>query len=125
MAKFPTEVERSITVRAPLAAAYSYLWDVAGSSTCIPGLQRCEGIGGDTYRNLQVQASYSGQTFKHILAPVWLLSYSYGSKVFQAALNGFTGAIQGEYPRSWIKVTLLALAIVVAILVAFSLGTHR
>ena len=82
-------------------------------------------IGGDTYRNLQVQASYSGQTFKHILAPVWLLSYNYGSRVFQAALNGFTGAIQGEYPKSWIKVTLLALAVVVAILIALSLGTHR
>ena len=82
-------------------------------------------IGGDTYRNLQVQASYSGQTFKHILAPVWLLSYSYGSRIFQAALNGFTGAIQGEYPKSWLKVTLLVVAIVVAILIAVSLGTHR
>jgi len=82
-------------------------------------------IGGDTYRNLQVQASYSGQTFKHILAPVWLLSYNYGSRVFQAVLNGCTGAIQGEYPKSWIKVTLLVLAIIVAIVVALSLGTHR
>ena len=82
-------------------------------------------IGGDTYRNLQVQASYSSQTFKHILAPVWLLSYSYGAKVFQAVLNGFTGAIRGEYPKSWIKVTLLALAIVVAILIALAIGTHR
>ena len=40
-------------------------------------------------------------------------------------LNGFTGAIHGEYPKSWIKVTLLALAIIVAILIALSLGTHR
>jgi len=82
-------------------------------------------IGGDTYRNLEVRASYSGQTFKHILAPVWLLSYNYGAKAFQAVLNGFTGAIQGEYPKSWIKVTLLVLAIIVVILLALSLGTHR
>jgi hypothetical protein len=82
-------------------------------------------IGGDTYRNLEVHANYSGQSFKHILAPVWLLSYSYGSRAFQAVLNGFTGAIQGEYPKSWIKVTLLVLAIIVAILIALSLGTNR
>jgi len=39
-------------------------------------------VPGDTYRNLEVQANYSGQTFKHILAPVWLLSYTFGAKAF-------------------------------------------
>ena len=32
---------------------------------------------GDTYRDLQVDADYSAQTFKHILLPVWMLSYVY------------------------------------------------
>ena len=82
-------------------------------------------IPGDTYRNLDVRANYSGQTFKHILAPVWLLSYNYGARAFQAVMNGFTGAIQGEYPKSWIKVTLLVIAIIVALIVALSLGSHR
>ena len=50
MAKFPTEVERSVTVKVPLAKAYAYLWDVVGSSTCIPGLDACKAVGGDTYR---------------------------------------------------------------------------
>jgi len=82
-------------------------------------------IPGDTYRNLDVRANYSAQTFKHILAPVWLLSYNFGSKAFQAVMNGFTGAIRGEYPKSWIKVTLLVLAIIVVVLIALSLGSHR
>ena len=50
MAKFPTEVERSVTVRVPLAQAYEYLWNVVGSSPCIPGLDSCKRIGKDTYR---------------------------------------------------------------------------
>ncbi|MFI5365313.1 MAG: SRPBCC family protein [Candidatus Binatia bacterium] len=50
MAKFPTEVERSITVNVPLAKAYAYLWDVVGSSSCIPGLDNCKAVGKDTYR---------------------------------------------------------------------------
>jgi len=84
-----------------------------------------EQVPGDTYRNLDVRANYSGQTFKHILAPIWLLSYNFGARAFQAVMNGFTGAIQGEYPKSWIKVTLLVIAIIVALIIALSLGSHR
>jgi len=82
-------------------------------------------IPGDTYRNLDVRANYSGQTFKHILTPVWLVSYSYGAKSFQAVMNGCTGAIKGEYPKSWIKVTLLVIAILIVIALALVLGSHR
>lgn len=82
-------------------------------------------IPGDTYRNLDVRADYSGQTFKHILAPIWLLSYSFGARSFQAVMNGVTGAIQGEYPKSWVKLTLLAIAILIAVLIVLSVGTHR
>jgi len=82
-------------------------------------------VPGDTYRNLDVRASYSAQTFKHILAPIWLLTYNFGSRSFQAIMNGVTGAIQGEYPKSWVKLTLLGIAILIAVIVLLSLGTHR
>lgn len=49
MAKFPTDVEGSVTARVPLDRAYAYLWDVVGSSCCIPGLASCERVGPDTY----------------------------------------------------------------------------
>jgi hypothetical protein len=81
-------------------------------------------VPGDTYRNLEVQANYSGQTFKHILAPVWLLSYTFGAKAFQAVMNGVSGAIEGEYPKSWIKVTLLVLGILIAVSIVLWLGSH-
>jgi len=67
-------------------------------------------VPGDTHRNLQVHALYSGQTFKHILVPLWLLSYFYGRRSFQVVVNGYTGAMAGEYPKSWIKITLAVLA---------------
>jgi carbon monoxide dehydrogenase subunit G len=50
MAKFPTEVERSVTARVPQARAYVYLWDVVGSSQCIPGIKSCKSVGEATYR---------------------------------------------------------------------------
>jgi hypothetical protein len=67
-------------------------------------------VPGDTYRGLEVSSDYSGQTFKHVLVPVWLLTYNYGARNFQVVINGFTGAIAGRYPKSWIKITLAVLA---------------
>ncbi len=40
-------------------------------------------VPGDTYRGLQVTSEYSGQTFKHVLLPVWLLTYTYGATTYQ------------------------------------------
>ncbi len=79
-------------------------------------------IPGDTFRNLEVRTDYSRQTFKHILAPVWLLSYTYGARAFQCALNGVTGAIRGEYPKSPWKIALIVLVLFVVVVIAFSLG---
>ncbi len=79
-------------------------------------------VPGDTFRNLSVRTDYSGQTFKHILAPVWLLSYTYGARAFQCAMNGVTGSIRGEYPKSPWKIALLVLVIFIVVVIAFSLG---
>ena len=81
-------------------------------------------VPGDTYRNLEVHTAYTRQTFKHILAPVWLLSYKFGRKAYQCVINGVTGAIEGEYPKSPWKIALLVLAalIVLGIFVSFSGG---
>ena len=72
-------------------------------------------VPGDTYRNLDVETDYSGQTFKHILVPIWLLTYNYGARNFQVVINGYTGAIAGKYPKSWVKIFLAVLAILAAV----------
>ena len=82
-------------------------------------------VPGDTYRHLCVSADYSTQTFKHILAPVWLLSYTYGPRRFQCVMNGVTGAVRGEYPKSPWKIALLVLAIIVAVVIVMTLGGRQ
>ena len=78
-------------------------------------------VPGDTHRNLWVSAHYSNRTFKHVLFPVWLLTYNFGRKAFQVLVNGHTGEIAGQRPFSWIKISLagLAVAILIAIIVFF------
>ena len=72
----------------------------------------CAGqVPGDTHRNLNVDADFSGQTFKHILVPLWLLTYNYGARNFQVMINGVTGDIAGEYPKSWVKIFFAVLAV--------------
>ncbi len=61
-------------------------------------------VPGDTYRGLNVNTQYNTRTFKHILVPVWLVTYTFGMKTFQTIVNGYTGTIAGDRPTSWVKV---------------------
>ena len=78
-------------------------------------------VPGDTYRNLDVRANWSSQTFKHVLAPVWLLSYDYGRKGYQCVMNGVTGTLAGEYPKSPWKVAALVAGILILVFIFLSL----
>jgi hypothetical protein len=82
-------------------------------------------VPGDTYRNLAVRADWSGQTYKHILAPVWLLTYDYGRRSFQCAINGVTGTIAGEYPKSFWKIAGVVLVVIVLMILFAALGGGR
>jgi Zn finger protein HypA/HybF involved in hydrogenase expression len=68
-------------------------------------------VPGDTHRNLVVHSTFNDQKFKHILVPVWLMTYTYGSKSYQVAVNGVTGKTAGRHPWSWVKITLIILIV--------------
>ncbi len=73
-------------------------------------------VPGDTHRNLQVRVSFSRQTFKHTLLPVWLLTFCYDHKSYQLLVNGHTGEIAGKRPWSFAKLFFFVLAIIVGCL---------
>lgn len=78
-------------------------------------------VPGDTHRNLAVESVYHDRTFKHILVPIWLVSYTYGAKSFQVVVNGFTGKMAGEHPLSWIKITFAVIGLLLALILLFAL----
>jgi predicted RNA-binding Zn-ribbon protein involved in translation (DUF1610 family) len=82
-------------------------------------------VPGDTYRNLQVFPDYKGRTFKHVLVPVWLLSYDYGAKAFQVLVNGYTGRIAGRYPKSLWKILLLVAVAVIVVVTILMLNAQQ
>ncbi|MCX6551279.1 MAG: zinc ribbon domain-containing protein [Acidobacteria bacterium] len=73
-------------------------------------------VPGDTFRNLQIEPQYSGETFKHVLVPIWLLTYTFGKKTFQVVANGYTGVIAGRYPKSAWKIFFVVMAVLLVIL---------
>jgi hypothetical protein len=81
-------------------------------------------VPGDTYRNLNVQTQYSDQTFKHVLLPVWLMSYTYAGRTYQMVANGYTGKVAGKYPISWIKVSIVVAVVLLIIIIFLFFKAH-
>jgi hypothetical protein len=108
-------VERYQLDLAAAAAAARHQMDATLRDLC------ARQVPGDTHRNLDVQATFSDERFKHLLVPIWLLTYRYGPRSYQVVVNGVTGAAAGTHPWSWVKITLLVIvALIVAYLIAAS-----
>jgi predicted RNA-binding Zn-ribbon protein involved in translation (DUF1610 family) len=80
-------------------------------------------VPGDTHRNLEIFPTFSDRTFKHVLLPVWLLTYNFSATAYQVLVNGSTGKMDGTYPVSWWKVMgLIVLALVALAVFAYLEG---
>lgn len=69
----------------------------------------------DSTRGVQVQTQFSNITYKYLLLPVWISSFTYKGKIYQFMVNGQSGKVGGRSPVSVWKV-LIAILIAVAIL---------
>lgn len=84
----------------------------------------CSRIGGDTQRVSSVQSQYDAITYKHLLLPLWLMTYKYKDKLYQVAVNAATGEVHGERPYSWVKILLASLAAGALVLGGFALANQ-
>ncbi len=74
-------------------------------------------VPGDTYRALEIFPEFGGRTFKHILVPVWIMTYTYGAKTYQVLANGYTGKLDGVYPLSRWKVFFAIVFALIAVMI--------
>ncbi len=81
-------------------------------------------LGGDQQRFLAIQSQKFDQTFKHIMLPIWLCSYQYQNKIYQFAINGQTGRVNGKKPLSYIKIGFLIFLFVALLALLFFLKTQ-
>ena len=81
-------------------------------------------IGGDHQRIGSVSTRLSDIKFKHVLLPVWVSAYRYRDKPYRFVINGQTGEVSGESPKSWVKIAFLTLAILIGLFILLVLGSR-
>lgn len=86
----------------------------------ITGTVRAD-IGGDLQRIHSMDTNWLALAFNQLALPVWMLTVTYKAKPFQVFINGVTGEVQGQRPYSWIKITLMVIAVLIVIGVAYFL----
>jgi len=74
-------------------------------------------IGGDHQRIESLNTDYTHLTFKHILLPVWMSAYIFKGKTYRFMVNGQTGEVQGESPKSGWKIFFLVVGILVLLFI--------
>ena len=72
-------------------------------------------IGGDKQRINSKNTEYYDLKFKHLLLPVWISAFKFNNKLYQFVVNGRTGQVIGEYPKSTAKIVMIVLAILAII----------
>jgi LSD1 subclass zinc finger protein len=83
-------------------------------------------IGGDHQRITGLNTDYTHLTFKHILLPVWISAYIFKGKTYRFMVNGQTGEVQGESPKSGWKIFFLVVGILILLIIFLTVfGKHR
>ena len=86
----------------------------AKMDTVIDGTIRSD-IGGNQQKIRRKHTEYNDLMFKLLLLPIWISAFKFNGKVYQFVVNGRTGQVIGEYPKSTSKIIMLVVAIVAII----------
>ena len=64
----------------------------------------------DSVRDVHIRPEYEKETYKHLILPIYATAYAYKGKQYTVLVNGQTGKIKGGYPKSPVKIALIAAA---------------
>ena len=103
-------------------------WEIALGRILALQERRCSAdVPGDTQRALRVKNRVRQIRWKHVLLPLWSLTYSFGGRHWSVLVNGQSGKIVGRAPYSKLKIflaVLLVLALAGAIWAAVRFSGH-
>ncbi len=76
-------------------------------------------IGGNEQRIHTMDVEYRDIMFKLLLLPIWVSAFRYKGRPYQFVVNGSTGEVLGQYPRSTSKIILVVVLIILALYLLF------
>ena len=77
----------------------------------------------DEVRAVSVRANYSDETYKHVMLPVYATAYTYKGKKYHVLINGQSGRVEGDYPKSPAKIIAIILGILAIMFLIYLFGT--
>ncbi len=77
----------------------------------------------DSVADLAMRTAYSNITYKYLMLPIYISSFTYKGKVYQFMVNGQSGKVGGRSPVSALRV-LVAILIAIAIIALIYLMTN-
>lgn len=87
-------------------------WEVGRKQMREQTRQACLGQASTSrVRNFSMNLDFADESWRYILAPVYLTNYAYEGKSYQVMINGQTGDIAGQRPVDWTKVWLVIAAL--------------
>ena len=72
----------------------------------------------DRVSSLNMSSNYDRETYKHILVPIYSSAYYYKGKEYHILINGQSGVISGEYPKSVFKIAAIVVVIIIILILA-------
>ena len=79
-------------------------------------------IGGSNQKIRSKHTKYNDIMFKLLLLPIWISAFKFNGKLYQFVVNGRTGEVIGQYPKSTAKIVSLIvviIAIIAALIIIF------
>lgn len=82
-------------------------------------------IGGDEQQIGRLDPSFTAETFKHVLLPVWTAAYKFRGRSYRFVVNAQTGQVQGDRPWSAWKIAFAVLVVAALIAAAAYFGNNQ
>ncbi len=91
---------------------------------CTASLERelARFLPGDSHRGLRIHTRFEEETSELVLLPVWVFAVrnAQDEQTLQILVNGQTGEVGGDVPRSWSKIALVVVAVLAAAFLVFA-----
>lgn len=73
----------------------------------------------DEATQISVQADYREETYKHVLLPVYSTAYTYKGKRYRVLINGQSGRVEGDYPKSPVRIGAIVLLVILILALVY------
>lgn len=79
----------------------------------------------DEVSEIRLRVDYDRETYKHVLLPLYSTAYTYKGKQYRVLVNGQSGRVQGDYPKSSVKIAAIVTGILLILGTVFWFSQGR